>query len=145
MGRSWSVLIADNDLEFRTQAAGVLRAHGYVVAEAAGADELLELSSSGHPDVVLYSTSLARGDAAALTRKLRSLLDDSILVGFSMKADIGTAVTVLQSGAHGFEVKPVSNDHLLLLCERSLQRLRLMREMRGAEEEARRSHPAAAS
>jgi len=118
MGRS--VLLVDDDPEFRELARRVLTSTGLtVVGEADGVGAALAAAEELRPEVVLVDVGLPDGDGVALARDLVSLPWRPRVVVTSVDADATSSDEIRAAGAVGF----VSKDQLpgaglrLLLAE----------------------------
>ncbi|HPC83040.1 MAG TPA: response regulator [Thermoanaerobaculaceae bacterium] len=70
--RKTSVLVVDDDADFRESVMAVLSRRGFTVAGAATAEEGLELARALHPDVVLLDVMLETAtDGCLFSRQLR--------------------------------------------------------------------------
>jgi CheY-like chemotaxis protein len=100
-----TVLIVDDDPEFRRIAAELLAARGYrVVGEAATAAEGLTLASALRPDAVLLDFQLPDGDGLSVAARLGGDGGSRVLLT-STDAGAATARQVRGSGAAGFVAK----------------------------------------
>jgi CheY-like chemotaxis protein len=124
------VLMVEDEVLIRFWAAELLRDEGYVVLEAADANEALALLETGHPvDLVLSDVHMPGGmNGAELSRYLKALrpnLPVLLISGNPPKSDEHAADRLL--------MKPVAEDVLV----------RNARDLMGTEWQARRSTPKA--
>jgi len=85
-----------------------------IVGEAGTADEALELVERLRPRLVLLDLQLPDASGMDMCRKLQSLVPKLrilVLTGYSEDA---TVIAALRSGAHGYVLKDVRMDELLL-------------------------------
>jgi DNA-binding NarL/FixJ family response regulator len=100
-----TVLIVDDDAQFRRGAAELLAAHGYrVVGEAGSAAEGLALASALRPDAVLLDVQLPDGDGLSVAAHLGAGSGQRVLLT-STDARAATSRLVRESGAAGFVAK----------------------------------------
>jgi DNA-binding NarL/FixJ family response regulator len=100
-----TVLIVDDDPQFRGVVAEMLAGRGYrVVGAAASAAEGLALASLLHPDAVLLDVHLPDGDGIALAARLTANGGPQVLLT-STDSGAATARLIRDCGAAGFVAK----------------------------------------
>jgi DNA-binding NarL/FixJ family response regulator len=100
-----TVLIIDDDRQFRRLVAELLVARGYrVVGEAGSAEEGLALAAALRPDAVLLDVNLPDGDGLSVAGHL-SAGDGPRVLLTSTDSAAATARLVRGSGAVGFVAK----------------------------------------
>jgi DNA-binding NarL/FixJ family response regulator len=100
-----TVLIVDDDSQFRRIAAELLAGRGYrVIGEAGSAAEGLALASALRPDAVLLDIQLPDGDGLSVAAGLGADGGPRVLLT-STDAGAATARQVRGSGAAGFVAK----------------------------------------
>jgi CheY-like chemotaxis protein len=100
-----TVLIVDDDPQFRRAAAELLGARGYrVVGEAGNAAEGLALASALRPDAVLLDVNLPDGDGLSVAAQVSADGGPRVLLT-STDSGAATARLVRGSGAVGFVAK----------------------------------------
>jgi DNA-binding NarL/FixJ family response regulator len=98
-----SVLVVDDDEEFRKLAARMLTASGMtVVGEADSVAAALVAAARLEPSAVLVDVELPDGDGLALARELVALPWRPRVVLTSIDGDIATSDDVRQAGASAF-------------------------------------------
>jgi DNA-binding NarL/FixJ family response regulator len=103
---SRSVLIVDDDPEFRKLAARLLAAGGLtVIGEADSAAAALAAAVQLKPSAVLVDVELPDGDGVTLARELASLPWHPRVVLTSIDGDITTTGEARLAGARAFVVK----------------------------------------
>ncbi len=101
-----SLLVVDDDPDFRDLAARVLADWGHVVIGQAGTvAEALARAAELHPDAALVDIGLPDGDGFALTRELVRLPWAVRVVLISADADPRHTRSAQQAGALGFVAK----------------------------------------
>jgi len=115
-----SILLIDDDPDFRDALAALLRAHGWAVTEAGDGDAAVVLAREMRPNVILCDLlmpgtngfrvcSIIRGDHA---------LRYSLLVAMSGRDFDDTRQTALEAGADEFLAKPIDSGRLLEILNR---------------------------
>ena len=98
-----SVLVVDDDSQFRALAARLLAASGLtVVGEAASISAALSAADRLKPSGVLVDAELADGDGIRLARELAALPWRPRIVLTSIDPDIATADNARRAGAEAF-------------------------------------------
>ncbi len=106
VGRTLSVVVADDDDEMRRALREVLSAHdGFtVVGDAADGHDLEMLAASTRADLVLLDVRMPAGGADT-ARRLSALSPAPVVVAVSASTDVPTVVALLRAGARGFLAK----------------------------------------
>ncbi|MBF0426461.1 MAG: sigma-54-dependent Fis family transcriptional regulator [Magnetococcales bacterium] len=147
---SHTVLIVDDEESIRTSLRGILEDEGYQVVEAPSGEEALRLLVRQPVDAILLDIWMEgidgietldrikgksqppperEGDTAAASPILAANADAPVIM-MSGHGTINTAVMATKSGAYDFLEKPLSLDRVLLLLERAVRELALVRENR---------------
>ena len=100
----------------------MLRAHGFVVHEAASAAPAIAAIQAAPPDLVLMNIALPAMDGVEATRVLKG---DPTTAGFpipalTVHALLSERQRALQAGVDGFLVKPIGTAALIREVERAL-------------------------
>jgi phosphoribosyl 1,2-cyclic phosphodiesterase/ActR/RegA family two-component response regulator len=115
-----TVLIIDDDPEYRKFMGELLKQHGWQILEAGDGDAGIELAKLHRPDVVLSDLLMPGGNGFQVCRALRSnddLRHTKIVVasGRQFEKDRQAA---FKAGADEYVTKPIDPDHLVLLLSR---------------------------
>jgi two-component system nitrate/nitrite response regulator NarL len=117
-----TVLIADDDPEFRSALAAVLeRAPGLeLVAAAENAAEAIELARRLHPTVAVVDVRMDGAGGPCVARALKQFAPDVRVLALSAYDDRGTVLEMLEAGATGYMLKGwASARELVLAIERT--------------------------
>lgn len=110
------LMVVDDSLVFRNRIQR-LATQGLpslsVVATAADGLEAVEKARALQPDFVTMDLTMPRMDGPACLEALRSVLPRGRLLVVSALSDRATALKALTRGAHGFLLKPFSDDQLV--------------------------------
>lgn len=121
---SLSVLIADDDDVLRQVVGRVLRAQGYEVRDAPGADQAMASLRDRPADVLITDIMMPQGDGVELITAVRRELPKMAIVAMSGRSlgqmDLLGAAERL--GADATLPKPFSSDELLLTLDDLLAR-----------------------
>jgi DNA-binding NarL/FixJ family response regulator len=118
------ILIVDDNSQIRGVLRVELAAHGemQVIGEAADGLEGFQLAQALRPDVILVDVNMARLDGVETTRRLRSLLPQTVLIGMSCYAREMVEHALLSAGADAFLPKETLPEDLLPSIKKALQR-----------------------
>jgi two-component system chemotaxis response regulator CheY len=111
------LMIVDDSMVFRNRIArlaGDARLAGlHVVATARDGVEAVQQAGLHRPDFVTMDLTMPRMDGPACLEALRGVLPDARILVVSALSDRVTALQAMTRGAHGFLLKPFSDDQLV--------------------------------
>ncbi len=122
-----SVLLVDDDPAILSSIGTFLERSGYEVGRTSNGSEALDLHLEQGYDVVLVDLQLPDISGIEVLEQLRAR--DAAVVLFTGHGDIQTAVHAMRLGAEDFLTKPVDMHHLTAVIERSVQSVRMRREV----------------
>jgi two-component system chemotaxis response regulator CheY len=112
-----SLMVVDDSMIFRNRIARLAtdpRLDGVaVVAMAEDGEEAVEQARRHQPCFVTMDLTMPRMDGPACLEALRSVLPDARVLVVSALSDRATALKALTRGAHGFLLKPFSDEQLV--------------------------------
>lgn len=101
-----TVLVVDDDEEFRSRARRMLSSCGYDASgEAGSVAEALRRAAESHPDVALVDIGLPDGDGLELSRRLSVAPWPTRVVLVSADGDASSAAGATDAGAEAFVPK----------------------------------------
>src|SRR5437667_11580662 len=115
------VLVVDDEPQITRVLRTVLTSHGYQVRTAAEGEAALANFNEWHPELVITDLYMPRMDGLELCRRIRAQSNVPIIV-LSVKAEEGTKVEALDSGADDYVTKPFGTDELLARVRATLRR-----------------------
>ena len=112
-----SLMVVDDSMIFRNRIARLatdVRLQGVnVVALAADGFQAVQQAQIHKPDFVTMDLTMPRMDGPACLEALRKVVPDSRVLVVSALSDRATALKALTRGAHGFLLKPFSDEQLV--------------------------------
>jgi len=109
VGASPTILIVDDDLQFRRSLRVGLTSYGYVVAEAGSVASCLEVAARTKPALVLLDLGLPDGDGMSVLEALRGLP----VIVISARGGEGDKISALDAGADDYLAKPFGTGELM--------------------------------
>lgn len=110
------LMIVDDSMVFRNRIQRLARerlADVMVVATAGDGVEAVDLARRLRPGFVTMDLTMPRMDGPACLEALRSVLPEARVLVVSALSDRATALKAMTRGAHGFLLKPFSDDQLV--------------------------------
>jgi two-component system, NarL family, nitrate/nitrite response regulator NarL len=128
-----TILIVDDDANYRAFVASILDRVGYGTREASSGEEALSSVRSDRPSLVLLDVLLPGVTGYAVCRELRDEYGDVLPIIFvtGERTEPGDRVAGLLLGADDYVVKPFDTDELLARVRRSIVRSQLDGRRRG--------------
>jgi DNA-binding NtrC family response regulator len=124
-----TLLIVDDERSLRFSIGEWARDAGYRPLEAQDGNTALEHVRSEPVDAVLLDLRLGIEDGLEVLRRLRAEQPDLPVVVLTGHGTIEHAVQATRLGAFDFMLKPPDLEHLGIVLERALERVRLRREV----------------
>lgn len=107
------LLIVDDSGVIRNKIArGAAAKEFEVVGLAQDGEAALKLFQKFQPSVVTMDLTMPRMDGIACIRALLKIRPDTLVLVVSALADKATAIEALKQGAHGFVLKPFTDDQI---------------------------------
>ena len=113
------VLLADDALFLRGMMRRMLEAHGHTIAgEAKNGMEAVKQFMQTKPDVVILDITMPDMDGIEAMRYIKSLDPKAKVIVCTALVHQKMVATAIESGAHGFIVKPFNEERLIKIVER---------------------------
>ena len=121
---SGTILIVDDDPDFRELVSAVCRRGGYTPVEADTREEVLALAKGERPDAVLLDVKLGATSGYQVCRELREEFGEQLPILFvsGARTDASDRVAGLLLGGDDYLTKPIDSDELLARVGRALTR-----------------------
>jgi two-component system, cell cycle response regulator len=128
-GMSIEVLIVDDEESLRGVLTQVLEEDGFVVSEAASAEEALVNFSRTTPPIVFADIRMGKMNGLQLMHEIKQSHPETLVIIITSNASLDSAITALRTGAYDYLLKPF--DDLSLISEvakRASEKITSMRE-----------------
>lgn len=122
------VLIVDDESLSRTILKKIVSEAGYSVVLASSGEEALRKINASKFDIMLTDLNMPQMNGIELTEKVLQLEPDMIVILITAYGSIRTAVEAIRLGAFDFLSKPVNKDELLLIINRGIEKVSLIKE-----------------
>jgi len=115
---SLSILLVDDDQNFRERMARALRDRGHEVRTAADPSEALRLAGEDSPECAVVDLRMPGGSGLDVVQALKTLDPATAIVVLTGYGSIATALEAVRRGALHYLQKPVDADELLAVFAR---------------------------
>jgi DNA-binding NtrC family response regulator len=123
-----SILVVDDDPIIRKSLQEMLRLEGYQVETASDGTEALRRLEQSSIDVVLTDVKMPALGGFELLAKIKTFSPDTVVILITGYGSIEDAVNGIKAGAYEYITKPLNDDEIKLVIDRSLEHLRLRKE-----------------
>jgi excisionase family DNA binding protein len=107
------VLVVDDDAAVRAYVRASLELEGYLVSEAAGADEGMRVMEQERPDLILLDVMMPTVDGWELLRRIHERHGAGTIPVLMFSGAVNAASEAESRGAQGFMRKPFDPDELV--------------------------------
>jgi DNA-binding NtrC family response regulator len=129
-----TVLVVDDDQNFRRVMEYQLHEDGYRVLTAPNAAEALQRFQADVIDVVMTDVKMPGGNGMELLARLKAIQPDLPILMLTAHGTIGAAVEAMKLGAADYLTKPFTRDQLRIALGKTLDVVALKRENRRLRE-----------
>ena len=136
-----SLLIVDDETDFRESACRYFARMGFRVDEAEDGEEALNVSTNKKFDVVVLDIHMPGMSGIQVLEKLQKRDPAPKVIMLTGGGTIENAVESIKLGAYDFLTKPVKLDHLARLVQRACEAHELEKENKQLKEVIRRQSP----
>ena len=110
---SLSILLVDDDENFRERMARALRDRGHEVRTASGPDDAIRMATEESPECAVVDLRMPGGSGLDVVSALRTIDPATTVVVLTGYGSIATAMEAVRRGALHYLQKPVDADELL--------------------------------
>lgn len=128
MSENISILIVDDEESVRDSLYNWFIEDGYTVECAGNAKEALSILESKKFDIILADIKMPGMDGLEMSRRIKALNQDAIVIVMTAFASVDTAVQALKDGAYDYITKPFDPDDLSHLIRNAAKQIQLKSE-----------------
>jgi DNA-binding NtrC family response regulator len=136
-----SLLIVDDDNEYRGVVARRFVRRGHDVAQTGSPIEALRLAEKKHFDVAILDVAMPEMDGVQLLERLRQVDPETQAIMLTGQGTLETAIRAMKLGAYDFLTKPCGLAELELQAGRAHEKALLARENQALKTALRRAEP----
>jgi DNA-binding NtrC family response regulator len=122
------ILVVDDDPIIRKSLQEMLRLDEYEVETASDGGEALKKLEQSSVDVVLTDVKMPSVGGFELLSKIKSSSPDTVVILMTGYGSIDDAVNGIKAGAYEYITKPLNDNEIKLVIDKSLEHLRLRKE-----------------
>jgi CheY-like chemotaxis protein len=103
------LIVEDNEMNLKLIRT-LLKAKGFLLAEARDGEEALIIAVAEKPDIILIDIQIPKIDGLEVTRRIRAMddLKDRQIVAITAHAMEGDRNKILEAGCDGYIAKPIN-------------------------------------
>ncbi len=124
-----TILIVDDDAEYRKSLVTVLGGEGYCVEGVGGGREALQRIAEGPVDLILSDLVMDPMNGTQLLVEVKKRAPKIQMIMMTGHGSIQSAVEAMKEGAQDYLTKPFKNDELLVRIQRALEEKRKSEEL----------------
>ncbi len=122
------ILLVDDDPIIVDSLSDFLKLDGYNVDTASDGSEALEILATAQYGIVITDVNMPRTSGLELLRQIKQRYPETVVVVITGYGTIENAVEAVKMGAFEYLTKPVIDDEIRVVIERSLKQQRLISE-----------------
>lgn len=126
---SLTILIVDDEENFRTPTSQFLEKLGHTTLQAGTLAEAREVLQQGAADLVLLDARLPDGHGPTLVQETAHIFDRPPIILITGNGDIEMAVDAMDNGAFYFFIKPINLTKLASKIDSAAEQIRMKREL----------------
>jgi len=128
-----SILVVDDQQNFRFSLAVTLKREGHDVSEASSGQQAVRTMAASPFDIVVTDLRMPGMDGLALLQEVKKMTPQSEVVVMTAFGSVDTAVEAMRHGASDYITKPFQPEELVLVIKRTLERMGLARRIKDLE------------
>ncbi len=135
----FKILVVDDERSIRDGVERVLKRMGCEVLTAADGEQALGILKQERIAIAILDLKMPGMDGMELHQRIREIDDAIVVIIITGYATIETAISAMKQGAYDFIPKPFEPDHLKIVVNRALEKIRLSREAQSLQAERERT------
>jgi len=124
-----TILVVDDDEDFRFNLSAILRGAGYEVRTASTGRQAIKEVARSAPSIALLDFRLPDMDGMKVLEGMRKIDRDLLAVMVTAHGDVKGAVRAMKMGAFDYVAKPFDEEELILIIKKALETRSLSREV----------------
>jgi len=124
-----TILLVDDDSDFRWAVSNVLTTAGYCVHQVKDGIDCMEFIENNIPDLILLDFRMPGKDGLCVAEQIKKKMQAVPIVMITAHANIKNAVDAIKIGVYDYVCKPIDNNDLLFTIQRGLETQDLMQEV----------------
>jgi len=124
-----TILVVDDDRDFRFNLSTILRGAGYDVMTASTGRQAIKEVARCAPSIALLDIRLPDMDGMKVLEGIRKIDQDLLAIMVTAYSDIKSAVRAMKMGAFDYIAKPFDDEELILIIRKALETRSLSKEV----------------
>ena len=116
-----TILLADDDKEFRKAMKRVFEKAGYIITAAADGREALDALSDSEFDLIISDLRMPNLDGVELMGELRRLELETPIIFLTAFGEVESYMDLMNLGAFEYVNKPVKSNVILSIAQRAIE------------------------
>ena len=129
-----TILIVDDDRDFRFNLSAILRGAGYEVRTASNGRQAIKEVARCAPSIALLDFRLPDMDGMKVLEGIRKIDQDLLAIMVTAHGDMKGAVRAMKMGAFDYVAKPFDDEELILIIKKALESRSLSQEVKRLRE-----------
>jgi two-component system NtrC family response regulator len=125
-----TILIVDDEKNYRTILSALLEDEGFEVLTAPGGSEALEVHKSSDLDLILTDMKMPKMDGIELLENIKENDPDLPVIMMTAHGTVDKAVEAMQKGAYTYVLKPFDNERLIIYVKKATSMYQVVKENR---------------
>lgn len=125
-----TLLLAEDDTTTRERLSKVLKKEGWHVLGASDGEEALKIFGEHKIDIFLTDLKMPKKDGLTCLHESRQITDDFESIVLSGYGDENDAIEAMREGAINFLKKPIDIDQLIVIVQKAIEKLHLVRSLK---------------
>jgi two-component system response regulator HydG len=130
-----SILLVDDDDDFRNAIEILLKRNLYEVVSAEGLNKAVEILKNRNFDIIISDLKMNDGTGLDLLAKVKELRREIAVIILTAYGSVRNAVDAMRQGAYDYIAKPFKNEELLVVIEKTLENKNMREELSALREE----------
>ncbi|WP_409029514.1 sigma-54-dependent transcriptional regulator [Gracilimonas sediminicola] len=131
--RKAEVIIIDDEENYRSLVARMIRLEGFTVTEEKGYRKGIQKIENNYYDVVVTDVKMPDGNGLDLLTKVKKIHPETQVIVMTAYGNVKDGVDAMKAGAFDYIVKGDQDEHIHVLVERAVEKSALLRKLKNLE------------